>query len=207
MEPITIALATTSTGLAGFLFWVNTKLGRVKKENVEKQEVIDYLSKSNAISLMESVSPWDKQQSIINKVDQDPDVKLLSYQLKKFYDHTFKRQPGQGFVYVIHTPNWGKDVYKIGMTTQADPYDRIKSYALSNPIAPEAYLIYYSDEANLLEAKLHHWLKEYRCNDGTELIKSSREHFKVSLSDIEAAVNNIQKYLGTHVELHSKKEN
>lgn len=91
-----------------------------------------------------------------------------------------------GHVYVIS--NWGafgKDVIKIGMTRRLDPEDRVKELSdASVPFKYEIHALFYSKDAQGLEASLHKKFDTRRVN----LVNARKEFFLVSPAEVRDAL-------------------
>ena len=93
-------------------------------------------------------------------------------------------KPKAGHVYIVsNIQSFGDDVYKIGMTKQKNPYDRIDELNGANILHDYlTHVMIPCENAPEFEKILHHALDEYR-------IESDKEFFKVSLERIQEVVN------------------
>ena len=93
------------------------------------------------------------------------------------------QQTKKGHVYVIsNIGSFGENIYKIGMTRRLDPMDRVKELGdASVPFEFDVHAIIFSDDAPMLETKLHHAFEEKRVNK----INRRKEFFKTSLASIK----------------------
>lgn len=96
-------------------------------------------------------------------------------------------QTRRGYVYVIsNLGSFGENVFKIGLTRRLDPTERIDE--LSNASVPfpfDIHAIIESEDAPSLEYALHKAFDAYKLNK----TNWRKEFFKVSLDEIEKAVN------------------
>lgn len=92
-----------------------------------------------------------------------------------------------GRIYIIsNIGSFGENVYKIGMTRRDDPMERINELGdASVPFKFDVHAIIESDNAPELENKLHDIFKKQSVNR----INYRKEFFRVSLNEIEKAVN------------------
>lgn len=154
-----------------------------------------------------------------NKEEQEQTLKLLKTELEeqhldeknKFLDkiaeleqalNETQRKISQaqitrlGHVYIISNIGaFGEGVYKIGLTRRLDPRDRILE--LSGAAVPFRYDIHgmiFTEDAPALESKLHTYFDDKRVNK----VNKRKEFFRVSLDEIEQAINEIE---GTKIEL------
>jgi hypothetical protein len=90
-------------------------------------------------------------------------------------------QTRTGHVYIIsNIGSFGEGVYKIGMTRRLEPLDRVKELGdASVPFIFDVHAMIHSEDAPALESALH------------KSFNDEREFFKVSLSDIQAKVSEI----------------
>ncbi|MBV7529794.1 DUF4041 domain-containing protein [Chitinophaga sp. sic0106] len=129
--------------------------------------------------------------STANAVELAEQVKLLEARLKDAHERK-ERAIAQaqltkvGHIYVIsNLGSFGDGIYKIGMTRRLDPMDRVKELGdASVPFQFDVHAIIYSENAPQLEYELHRKFADRRLNR----INTKKEFFKVSLSEIEAFV-------------------
>lgn len=90
-----------------------------------------------------------------------------------------------GWIYIINSPSFGKDTYKIGLSRRSNPMDRIDELSSASvPFVFKPNCILYSDDAFELEGKLHKEFSQYRVNK----INMRKEYFKLPLSQIERVI-------------------
>lgn len=96
-------------------------------------------------------------------------------------------QTKQGHVYIIsNIGSFGDDVYKIGMTRRLEPMDRVRELGdASVPFTFDVHAMIHTDDAPMLEKKLHDRFDSQRLN----MINRRKEFFGVSLEEIKCAVN------------------
>ncbi|MBC2838882.1 DUF4041 domain-containing protein [Robiginitalea sp. SC105] len=99
------------------------------------------------------------------------------------------QQTKSGYVYVIsNVGSFGEDIYKIGLTRRLEPLDRVRELGDSSvPFRFDVHAMIYSNDAPALEYELHQTFKDKSLN----LVNFRKEFFKVSLDEIERAVNKI----------------
>ncbi|AGY57954.1 DUF4041 domain-containing protein [Gloeobacter kilaueensis] len=92
-----------------------------------------------------------------------------------------------GHVYIIsNIGSFGENVYKIGMTRRLDPMDRVVELGdASVPFPFDVHAMIYTTNAPTLEKLLHTKFHRRRMN----VINERKEFFKVSIEEIEAALN------------------
>lgn len=97
------------------------------------------------------------------------------------------QQTKRGHVYVIsNIGSFGEDIYKIGMTRRLDPMDRVRELGnASVPFPFDVHAIIFSEDAPVLESKLHKAFNNKRVN----LMNSRKEFFHVTLQEIEDVVH------------------
>lgn len=90
-----------------------------------------------------------------------------------------------GWIYIINSPSFGKDVWKIGLSRRSNPMDRIDELSSASvPFVFKPNCILYSDDAFDLEGKLHKEFSQYRVNK----INMRKEYFKLPLTEIERVI-------------------
>lgn len=95
------------------------------------------------------------------------------------------QQTKAGNVYIIsNIGSFGEDIFKIGMTRRLEPLDRVRELGdASVPFEFDVHALIYSDNAPLLERKLHKKFLKLQLNK----INPRKEFFKVNLSEIREA--------------------
>lgn len=90
-----------------------------------------------------------------------------------------------GWIYIINSPSFGLNTYKIGLSRRSNPMDRIDELSSASvPFVFKPNCILYSDDAFELEGKLHKEFSQYRVNK----INMRKEYFKLPLSEIERVI-------------------
>lgn len=104
-------------------------------------------------------------------------------------------QTRRGFVYVVSNIGaFGEGVYKIGLTRRLDPQERVDELGgASVPFRFDVHAMCYSEDAPALENTLHKYFHNRRIN----AVNFRKEFFRVSLDEIEAAIQNL---VGTDVD-------
>lgn len=95
------------------------------------------------------------------------------------------QQTKAGNVYIIsNIGSFVEDIFKIGMTRRLEPLDRVRELSdASVPFEFDVHALIYSDNAPLLERKLHKKFLKLQLNK----INPRKEFFKVNLSEIREA--------------------
>lgn len=91
-----------------------------------------------------------------------------------------------GYVYIISNIGaFGSNVYKIGMTRRLEPMDRIDELGdASVPFTFDVHALIFSDNAPLLENKLHEHFYKHRINK----LNNRKEFFRADINEIEKVV-------------------
>lgn len=94
-----------------------------------------------------------------------------------------------GYVYIIsNVGSFGENVFKIGMTRRLDPEERVNELgSASVPFKFDVHSFIFSEDAVGLENALHSKFDDRRVNK----VNMRKEFFRVSLDELEAAVNEI----------------
>ncbi|MBS0599041.1 MAG: DUF4041 domain-containing protein [Proteobacteria bacterium] len=117
----------------------------------------------------------DELSSQNSKLDEEE--RLLDYR---------EQNARAGYVYVISNIGaFGEGVYKIGMTRRLEPMDRVDELGdASVPFRFDVHALVFSDNAPMLEAKLHTHFAAGRLNK----VNGRKEFFRADLKDIEAVI-------------------
>ena len=107
----------------------------------------------------------------------DDEEKMLDYR---------EQNARAGYVYVISNIGaFGEGIYKIGMTRRLEPMDRVDELGdASVPFRFDVHAMVFSDNAPVLEAKLHSHFAAGRLNK----INGRKEFFQADLRAIEAVI-------------------
>jgi hypothetical protein len=91
-----------------------------------------------------------------------------------------------GYVYIISNIGaFGENVYKIGMTRRLEPMDRIDELGdASVPFAFDVHALIFSDNAPVLEAKLHEHFYKGRINK----LNDRKEFYRADILEIEQVI-------------------
>lgn len=91
-----------------------------------------------------------------------------------------------GYIYVISNIGaFGEGIFKIGMTRRLEPMDRVDELGdASVPFRFDVHALVFSDDAPLLEAKLHSHFAAGRLNK----VNGRKEFFRADLKEIEAVI-------------------
>jgi predicted RNase H-like nuclease (RuvC/YqgF family) len=159
------------------------------QREAEKEEDRYFKAIEKAKAEVEKLS-GERQKQMLEKI-QDLEEKLREAQEQKERAMSRAQMTRSGYVYVIsNIGSFGEDVYKIGMTRRLEPMDRVKELGdASVPFRFDVHAMIYSENAPVLEYKLHRHFNEQRVNK----INGRKEFFSVTLDDIEKA---IEKYHG-----------
>ncbi len=110
------------------------------------------------------------------KAALDGEEKLINYR-----DQNAKA----GYVYVIFNSGAFPDVYKIGLTRRLEPLERIDELGdASVPFWFDVHALVFSDNAPVLEAKLHERFATGRMNK----VNGRKEFFRANIGEIEAVI-------------------
>lgn len=95
-----------------------------------------------------------------------------------------------GNVYVIsNLGSFGENVFKIGMTRRLNPQDRVDELGnASVPFKFDVHSFIFSDDAVVLESKLHEILNQKRVNK----VNMRKEFFNVTIDELEELVTEIE---------------
>lgn len=117
----------------------------------------------------------DELASQNNKLDDEE--RLLDYR---------EQNARAGYVYVISNVGaFGEGVYKIGMTRRLEPMDRVDELGdASVPFRFDVHAMVFSDNAPVLEAKLHQHFASGRLNK----VNGRKEFFRADLGEIEEVI-------------------
>jgi hypothetical protein len=188
MEAISVALASATAGLTVLAVTLGLKLNKTNTKLLNQQNEIEYLSKNNAIALMETVAPWEKKELPTKETEELSDLERLSYDFYKLLEKDRRVQDAaterMGYVYVLSSITWGNE-FKIGKTTTTMK-DRLKPYRTHNPKPVLVELLYSTNEPSILEREIQLLLKEYRVTTLDDSRgKSGEEFYALSLKEIE----------------------
>lgn len=92
------------------------------------------------------------------------------------------QQTRTGHVYVIsNIGSFGEEVFKIGMTRRLEPLDRVRELGdASVPFGFDVHAMIYSEDAPMLEKKLHRHFLRQQINK----VNPRKEFFKINLEGI-----------------------
>jgi len=115
-------------------------------------------------------------------------IAILEKQLEEAMENekraqSMAEQTKRGHVYIIsNIGSFGDGVYKIGLTRRLEPLDRVKELGdASVPFRFDVHAMIFSENAPLLESKLHREFSQYRVNQ----VNHRKEFFNVNLLDIK----------------------
>lgn len=157
----------------------------VKKTEIEEEGYLKDIEKITKKLLESSEDEARKLKETIRQLQ----LKLEKANYDKERAISLAQLTRSGHVYIISNQrSFGEGVYKIGMTRRLDPMDRVKELGnASVPFFFDVHGIIHSDDAPSLERELHRKFDEKRVNKQNY----RREFFKVSLKEIESAINEI----------------
>lgn len=180
-----------------------------QQEKEEQQEIRRQIRDEAKFSqeLEKAVKEEEKYNKLLQKANQEAakatgnKLDTLSAKIAKLTDElqaahekserakSMAEQTRTGHVYVIsNIGSFGEDVYKIGMTRRLEPLDRVKELGdASVPFIFDVHAMIHSEDAPALENALHKSFDSERLN----LVNGRKEFFRVSLSDIQAKVSEI----------------
>jgi hypothetical protein len=125
----------------------------------------------------------EKERALIEKnlnearaqlADLDKEEKIIDYR---------EQNAKAGYVYVISNIGaFGDGVYKIGMTRRLEPMDRVDELGdASVPFSFDVHAMIFSDNAPVLESKLH----EHFYNNRINKVNDRKEFFRADINEIE----------------------
>lgn len=122
---------------------------------------------------------------IRNKLEEVKNNLLELEQEEKVIDYREKNAKA-GYVYIISNIGaFGENVYKIGMTRRLEPMDRVDELGdASVPFTFDVHALIFSDNAPMLENKLHEHFYKNRINK----LNNRKEFFRADINEIEKVV-------------------
>lgn len=143
---------------------------RIEKDLLKEREKMDLLLIKLRAEQLNGSDVQDKIDEIEEKLGDND--KLL-------------KNSKAGWIYIINSPSFGKDTYKIGLSRRSNPMNRIDELSSASvPFVFKPNCILYSDDAFGLEGKLHKEFSQYRVNK----VNMRKEYFKLPLSEIERVI-------------------
>jgi len=148
----------------------------LEEQERREQELKNLLNEAYNQGKQEEAAKYQEEIAQLNETIENSKRAISNAQLTKW-----------GRIYIIsNIGSFGENVYKIGMTRRDDPMERINELGdASVPFKFDVHAIIESDNAPELENKLHEIFKKQSVNR----INYRKEFFRVSLDDIEKAVN------------------
>ena len=143
---------------------------RIEKDLLKEREKMDLLLVKLRAEQLNGSDVQDKIDEIEEKLGDND--KLL-------------KNSKAGWIYIINSPSFGKNTYKIGLSRRSNPMNRIDELSSASvPFVFKPNCILYSDDAFDLEGKLHQEFSQYRVNK----INMRKEYFKLPLEEIERVI-------------------
>lgn len=157
----------------------------LEKALKEEEKYDKLLQKANQEAAKATGNKLDTLNAKISKLTDELQVAHDKSERAK----SMAEQTRTGHVYIIsNIGSFGEGVYKIGMTRRLEPLDRVKELGdASVPFIFDVHAMIHSEDAPALESALHKSFNDERLN----LVNRRKEFFKVSLSDIQAKVSEI----------------
>lgn len=157
----------------------------LEKALKEEEQYDKLLQKANQEAAKATGNNLDTLNAKISKLTDE----LQAAHDKSERAKSMAEQTRTGHVYIIsNIGSFGEGVYKIGMTRRLEPMDRVKELGdASVPFIFDVHAMIHSEDAPALESALHKSFNDERLN----LVNRRKEFFKVSLSDIQAKVSEI----------------
>jgi hypothetical protein len=159
-------------------------LEKAKKEEQDYRDAIEVAKRELEIS----VGNEEERIKLMNRIE------ILEERLKAAEESerralSMAEQTKVGHVYIIsNIGSFGEDVYKIGLTRRLDPLERVKELGdASVPFAFDVHAMIFSENAPMLEAKLHREFNERRLN----MVNQRKEFFAVNLLEIQEKVKDV----------------
>ncbi|WP_035186092.1 DUF4041 domain-containing protein [Alteribacter aurantiacus] len=162
---------------------VGREIEKIKQKIQKEQDHFEQAKKAYEDQL--ATATGETREAILAKI-QETNILLEKTKAEKEDVELREKNARAGYVYIIsNIGSLGEEVYKIGMTRRLEPMDRISE--LSNASVPfnfDVHAMIFSEDAPGLEAKLHETFKDQRVNK----VNLRKEHFKVTLGDIEKEI-------------------
>lgn len=158
---------------------------RLAREKLTKEKkhfakaIIELESKLNeATDASEHALVLEKLEELKGQyVELEKEEKVIDYR---------EQNAKAGYVYVIsNIGSLGENIYKIGMTRRLEPLDRIDELGdASVPFAFDVHALIFSENAPILEAKLHEHFYKSRINK----LNDRKEFFRADIREIEKVI-------------------
>jgi hypothetical protein len=134
--------------------------------------------------LKDSVS--DSERNMINAKLTEVQTQFAELEKEEKVIDYREQNAKAGYVYVISNIGaFGDNVYKIGMTRRLEPMERIDELGdASVPFEFDVHALIFSDNAPILEAKLH----EHFYNSRINKLNDRKEFFRADINDIEKII-------------------
>ena len=163
---------------------------RLREEEKVAKEIANQREKmeKERAKLLGALAKLEGKDSDSENVESIEELKKTLAEIESGLSGLTEREANvrSGHVYVIS--NWGafgKDVIKIGMTRRLEPEDRVKELSdASVPFKYEIHALFYSKDAQGLEASLHKKFDARRVN----LVNNRKEFFLVSPAEVRNAL-------------------
>ncbi len=159
----------------------------IEKKKVEKEEE-KFKNEIEKVSQVINNTVDENELAKLNTRILELQSKLAEVIIKK--EEIVNLQNGKaGTVYVISNLGaFGEDIFKIGMTRRLEPQDRINELGdASVPFKFDVHSFIFSEDAVLLEFKMHQILNKSRLNK----VNRRKEFFKVNIEELEKIVRNV----------------
>lgn len=154
-------------------------------QNIYRMAVIKELQKQNDAKVREQEKLEQeirqKEEELMLQINDD-NIYEINKEINQLEEK--KKLTKAGYVYVISNPDMWDGVYKIGITRRLDYTERIKE--LSNASHAYQFVVHgvvWSENCFELEANMHKYFAKNNINP----CHFHKEHFKVSLDEIEEA--------------------
>lgn len=153
------------------------KIAKEKKHFIQairelESKLKETTSDSDRTLVLEKLAEVKEQYSELEKEE-----KVIDYR---------EQNAKAGYVYIIsNIGSFGENVYKIGMTRRLEPLARIDELSdASVPFSFDVHALIFSENAPVLEAKLHEHFYKSRINK----LNDRKEFFKADIHEIEKIV-------------------
>jgi len=183
----------------------NEREQELKKQNRERESIVKARKKAKEAEDREKShqQELDQLRQEIEKVEQAEvekrkqlEVQIQQLELQLEEDRNDKENANRGkwgYIYIIsNVGSLGRDIYRICMTNRSKPDDYIREMNPAVPFRFDVHFKIFSEDAFDTLEKLHQGFDDKRVN----VLNQRREFFKVSMDEIDQAVQEIARKTG-----------
>jgi hypothetical protein len=158
---------------------------RQAREKIAKEKKHYSIAIKELESKLASASSEEERAAITEKLNEVKDQCAELEKEEKVIDYR-EQNAKAGYVYVIsNIGSFGDSVFKIGMTRRLEPLDRVDELgSASVPFSFDIHALIFSENAPVLEAKLHEHFYANRINK----LNDRKEFFKADITEIEKVI-------------------